>query len=64
MPDLRGGMNTYSGIIWHTGKEGPEVYWSVVGRDNRSYVASATWDGIKAEFGRIIEYKPEHGCRD
>ena len=63
-PDLRGGMNTYSGIIWHTAKNGPEVYWSVVGRNNRSFVASAKWDGVKAEFGRIFEYKPEHGCRD
>jgi YVTN family beta-propeller protein len=58
-PDLRGGMNTYSGIIWHEGKKGPEVYWSVVGRNNRSFVASATWDGKKADFGRLLEYKAE-----
>jgi YVTN family beta-propeller protein len=57
LPDLRGGMNTYSGIIWHNGKEGTEVLWSCTGRNNRSFVASARWDGIKAEFGRIIEYK-------
>ncbi|MCK7533899.1 MAG: hypothetical protein MZV63_24150 [Marinilabiliales bacterium] len=24
---------------------------------NRSFVASARWDGNKAEFGRLIEYK-------
>lgn len=58
-PELRGGMNTYSGIIWHTGKTGPEVYWSLVGRNNLSYVASASWDGVKAEINRIFEYKPE-----
>ena len=40
-------------------KDGPEVYWSLVGRNNRSFVASAIWDGVKAEFGRIFEYKPE-----
>jgi YVTN family beta-propeller protein len=57
LPDLRGGMNTYSGIIWHNTKEGPEVLWSCIGRNNRSFIASARWDGIKAEFGRIIEYK-------
>src|SRR5664279_2414681 len=54
--DLQGGMNTYSGIIWHKGKNGKEVYWSTVGRDNRSYVVSATWDGSKAVFGRMFEY--------
>ncbi|TAL59132.1 MAG: phosphoesterase [Bacteroidetes bacterium] len=59
--DLGGGMNTYSGIIWHIGKEGPEVYWSVIGRENRSFVASARWDGTKAEFGRMLEYKAAPG---
>jgi YVTN family beta-propeller protein len=59
MPDLRGGLNTYSGIIWHTSKSGPEVYWSVAGGNGRSFVASAKWDGAKAEFGRLFEYKPE-----
>ena len=58
-PALKGGMNTYSGITWHTGKEGPEVYWSIVGRNNLSYVASAKWDGIKAEFGKVLEYKAD-----
>jgi YVTN family beta-propeller protein len=57
--ELRGGMNTYSGIIWHMTKTGPEVYWSLVGRDNMSYVASARWDGTTAEFGKIFSYKPE-----
>jgi DNA-binding beta-propeller fold protein YncE len=59
-PDLSGGMNTYSGIIWHIGKEGTEVYWSVVGRSNLSFVASAKWNGVKAEFGPVFEYKPEN----
>jgi hypothetical protein len=59
LPLLRGGMNTYSGIIWHTGKKGPEVFWSVVGNNGRSFVASAAWDGTKAEFGRLFEYKSE-----
>ncbi len=56
-PDLRGGMNTYSGITWHDNKGIPEVYWSVIGSDDRSFVASAKWDGTKAEFGRLFEYK-------
>jgi len=57
-PSLRGGMNTFSGITWHMSKDGPEVYWSLVGRNNMSFVASARWDGVKAEFGRFFEYKP------
>ena len=55
--DLQGGMNTYSGITWHIGDKGPEVYWSTIGKGNRSYVVSARWDGTKAAFGRMIEYK-------
>jgi YVTN family beta-propeller protein len=54
---LRGGMNTYSGIIWHMSKDGPEVFWSVIGIRDQSFVASARWDGTKAEFGRMFEYK-------
>ncbi len=57
LPELRGGMNTYSGIIWHNGKKGPEVLWSCTGRNNSSYVASAEWDGDRAAFGRLIGYK-------
>jgi YVTN family beta-propeller protein len=55
--NLRGGMNTYSGIIWHSGNKSNEVYWSTTGKDKRSFVVSAKWDGIKAEFIRMFEYK-------
>ena len=55
--NLRGGMNTYSGIIWHMSKEGPEVFWSVIGIRDRSFVVSASWNGTKAEFGHMFEYK-------
>ena len=57
--DLMGGMNTYSGIIWHKGEKGLEIYWSSIGRNNRSFVVSALWDGIKARFGRMLEYKAQ-----
>jgi YVTN family beta-propeller protein len=57
--DLQGGMNTYSGITWHKGINGLEVYWSAIGKGKRSYVVSATWDGTKAEFGRMIEYRTQ-----
>jgi len=56
-PDLRGGMNTYSGIKWHTGSDGMQVFWSAVAREGRSFVASARWDGTKAEFGKFYEYR-------
>lgn len=61
--DLLGGMNTYSGITWHKGKKGLEVLWSAIGNNNRSYVVSATWDGTKAEFGRMLEYKTQPPSR-
>ncbi|HUX57228.1 MAG TPA: bifunctional YncE family protein/alkaline phosphatase family protein [Bacteroidales bacterium] len=54
---LGGGMNTYSGIIWHMSKDGPELYWSTISEDNRSFVVSARWNGIKAEFDRMFEYQ-------
>jgi YVTN family beta-propeller protein len=55
--DLQGGMNTYSGIIWRTGNNSTEVFWSTTGQNKRSFVVSAKWDGIKAEYTRIFEYK-------
>ncbi|MDP4222074.1 MAG: alkaline phosphatase family protein [Bacteroidota bacterium] len=56
-PDLRGGMNTYSGITWHNINGKPGVYWSAVGTADRSFVASAIWDGTNAEFGKLIQFK-------
>ena len=56
-PNLQGGMNTYSGITWYTGNGTTEVYWSVIGINKRSFVVSAKWDGIRADFGRMYEYK-------
>jgi YVTN family beta-propeller protein len=55
--NLRGGMNTYSGIIWHVSQEGTEVFWSVIDIKERSFVVSAQWDGSMAKFGRMFEYK-------
>ena len=56
-PLLRGANNTYSGIQWFENNGKTEVYWSVVNNDDRSFVASATWDGTKAEFGNLLEYR-------
>jgi DNA-binding beta-propeller fold protein YncE len=56
LPELSGGMNTYSGIIWHKRNADMEIYWSVIGNNKRSFVASAKWNGVKAEFGRLREY--------
>jgi YVTN family beta-propeller protein len=56
-PDLKGGMNTYSGIIWYSGKDGIQVFWSTIGKSNRSFVVSAKWDGVKAEFTKLREFK-------
>ncbi len=56
-PELTGGMNTYSGITWHSGNNLTEIYWSAIGVEKRSFIVSAKWDGTKAEFSRLIEYK-------
>lgn len=55
-PALRGGMNTYSGICWYSTGGKPEVFWSVIGTNDRSYVVSAAWDGTIATFSRSFEY--------
>jgi YVTN family beta-propeller protein len=59
IPELQGGLNTYSGILWYSGNVTPEIYWSTKGTRNRCFVVSATWDGTKAEFKRKFEYKAE-----
>lgn len=58
-PDLRGGMNTYSGITWNTKGLIPEIYWSTTGAMGRSFVASARWNGQTADIERLFEYKAE-----
>ena len=58
-PLLRGANNTYSGIQWFNNNGKTEVFWSVVNREDRSFVASATWDGTVAEFSNLIEYKSD-----
>lgn len=60
-PALTTGMNTFSGITWHTGKGKTEVFWSssVTGIRKRSFVLAAEWDGTTAKFSRKIEYRPE-----
>jgi YVTN family beta-propeller protein len=61
-PALLSGMNTFSGIIWHTDLEGKtEVLWStsVTGIRKRSFVLGAEWDGTVAKFSRKFEYKPD-----
>jgi len=62
--EIDGGMNTFSGITWYNRKGVQELYWSATARLNKSYVLSAKWDGIKAEFGRRFEYKPSRGSRN
>lgn len=59
-PVIAGGTNSYSGIQWYSGSEGTEVFWSIVGRQSKSYVVSARWDGAKAEFARRFMYMPEN----
>jgi YVTN family beta-propeller protein len=57
-PVLRGAMNTYSGITWSYTEGYPTVYWSAVNTGtNRSFVASAVWDGSIVAFSKIFEYK-------
>ena len=58
-PQLRSANNTYSGIRWFDNNGKSEVYWSVVNREDRSFVASAVWDGTKAEFSKLFEYRSD-----
>ena len=40
-------MNTFSGISWRKTIHGYELYWSAVGKTNKSYVVQAEWNGKK-----------------
>ena len=40
-------MNTYSGISWRKTGNTYELFWSSVGKANKSYVVQAAWDGKK-----------------
>src|ERR1035437_6436713 len=42
-------MNTFSGISWRKTGAGYELYWSTVGKNNKSYVVQAEWNGKKIE---------------
>mgnify|MGYP001272877227 FL=1 len=57
--DLRGMLNTYSGIVWDVEGGIHKVYWSAAGSNQRSCVVSAIWDGEKAAFDRIFKYRPD-----
>ncbi len=61
-PALRGGLNTYSGIKWYKNRGIQEVFWSVIGAGDKSYVVSAVWDGTKAAFKRSFLYDPLPGA--
>ena len=43
-------MNTYSGISWRKTGNTYELFWSSVGKANKSYVVQAAWDGKKFTF--------------
>ena len=58
-PLLRGANNTYSGIKWFSYKGKTEIFWSVVNREDKSFVASAVWDGTIANFTNLIEYESD-----
>ncbi|HVN57196.1 MAG TPA: beta-propeller fold lactonase family protein [Bacteroidales bacterium] len=55
--DLMGGMNTYSGIRWHEGNNGLEIFWSTTGKNSTSYVVCAQWNGAKAAVSKLYEYR-------
>jgi len=40
-------MNTFSGISWRKSGKKNELFWSTVGKANKSYVVQASWDGKK-----------------
>lgn len=47
VPEIGELMNTFSGIAWRKSGASYELYWSSVGRENKSYVVRAEWDGQK-----------------
>lgn len=52
-------MATYSGICWHTGADGLEIWWSVAGSRQKSFVVKATWNGKEAKIATLFSYDPD-----
>lgn len=47
LPDAGSVTNTFSGIAWRQTGSSYELFWGSVGRENKSYVIRAGWDGKK-----------------
>jgi YVTN family beta-propeller protein len=47
-------MNTFSGISWLKTADRYELYWSAVGKANKSYVVQASWNGKKIEVTKTF----------
>ena len=54
-PDLKGTMNTYSGIIWQQKGDKLFIWWSCAG-NGKSFVAKAIWNGAVASFAQLFSY--------
>lgn len=56
IPDIGELMNTFSGIAWLKSGNSDELYWSSVGRGNKSYVVRAEWDGRKINVLKTYQF--------
>ena len=50
-------MNTYSGISWLKTDDTYQLFWSSVGKNNKSYVVQASWDGKKMAFVKTFPFE-------
>ncbi len=50
-------MNTYSGISWRKTGDTYELYWSAVGKPNKSFVMQASWDGKEIKLLKTFPFE-------
>lgn len=52
LPDAGSVTNTFSGIAWRQMGSSYELFWGSIGREKKSYVIRAGWNGKKMEYLR------------
>ena len=50
-------MNTYSGIAWLKTGDTYQLFWSSVGKANKSHVVQASWDGKNLKFIKSFPFE-------
>lgn len=63
IPELKGAMNTYSGICWLKKEDVDYVLFSCSSNKSESYVVQLKWDGKKASVTKLFTFNPQQPAK-